>query len=643
MAFYQLRHTLILLALIVATSILFVPTQPTQAATTINVSTAAEFIQAINDANSEVGLYVGADTITLAANITLTAVDNTTDGRNGLPSITSAITIEGNGFTIQRDPAYNTCGPTPGNAAQDFRILHVSAGGNLSLYNVTIANGCANIALPSNGGGIYNVGGTITTIANSTFSGNQANGGGGIYNRGPITTIANSAFSGNQATSIGGGIYNGDTITTIVNSTFSGNQSNTAGGGIFNNPVGRITTIANSTFSGNQAGTFGGGVYNDIYGRIATIANTIIANNTGGNCRGPIWAGIKNLTDSGGCAIGWTNTLVPTDDLGPLADNGGPTQTIALIDLSGDGNPAIDTGDNPICANAPVNNIDQRGAARPVNTTCDIGAYEYGSNIGTLSLSVDVTSINENPAGTATFSVTVNNLDTVNNLGSDVLVYLTLSGTAQDGSDYTTTFSSPLTFPAPAPGITTQTVTVTALDDGLLEALETVTITISGFSGPVSLGTNLQTVSIISDDIPPAPPAPQIGIFDPAISKMGILHPGEVGVTGEQLEWIITVSNTGTAAGNNVAVTDTLVSALQIDYVDAPGATVNISGQTVTVTYATINPGETFQFSIWTTVLNGVTVENTACVADPTQPTGEECVTALPVSALPSTGEVPDN
>jgi uncharacterized repeat protein (TIGR01451 family) len=825
MLFFNTKITrfIVLFMLIILLAITFVPSHPSRAATTITVSTAAELIQAINDANSEAGLYVGADTITLSADITLTAVDNVTDGDNGLPSITSEITIEGNGFTIQRGDVTWLC---DGTAPADFRILHMSVGGILSLNNVTIANGCAfavafggglfnaggSIALISNstfvvntayvGGGIANAGtittisdstfdtnfaflgggignggaittissstffendafmgggigndifgggGTISTISNSIFDGNWAGfgggidnglfggsgtittisdsiffvnyafvGGGGIGNGGTIDNITNSTFDLNWTDDVGGGIANVNTINTISNNTFLENDAFNVGGGIANagtissisnntffdnwadyggaienvstiNNIsgntfdfnwadyggaidndGTISSISNSTFSDNDAdydggglynaGTitsinhttfynnwaidFGGGIYNDATGTM-NIANSILASGLfGGDCvnAGTIGSNINNLIEDNSC----TPAFSGDPSLGPLADNGGPTQTHALLI----GSSAIDKGDSGNCL--PT---DQRGAARPIDGDgtpnfpfagdCDIGAYEYGANIGTLSMSVDVTSINENPAGTATVSVTVNNPDMVSNLGSDVVVYLTLSATAQDGSDYTTTFTSLLTFATPAPGISTQTFTITALVDALLEAPETVTITINGFSGPVILGTNLQTVTIISYDVVPvSPPAPQIGIFDPAISKLGILHPGQVGVTGEQLEWIVTVSNVGTVAGNNVVVTDTLVAALQIDSVDAPGATVNISGQTVTVNYTTINPGEVFQFSIWTTVLNGATVVNTACVADPTQTTGQECVIALPVSALPSTGEVPDN
>jgi uncharacterized repeat protein (TIGR01451 family) len=132
---------------------------------------------------------------------------------------------------------------------------------------------------------------------------------------------------------------------------------------------------------------------------------------------------------------------------------------------------------------------------------------------------------------------------------------------------------------------------------------------------------------------------PQIQVFDPAISKLGFLVPAQLGARGEQIEWVVTVSNVGAAAGNNVVITDTLRPELKIDRVNALGGTVSVSGQIVTVTFATIQPGQTFQFSIFTTVTDGITVDNTACV----QAAGiaTECVTAPAIAFLPNTGETP--
>ena len=88
----------------------------------------------------------------------------------------------------------------------------------------------------------------------------------------------------------------------------------------------------------------------------------------------------------------------------------------------------------------------------------------------------------------------------------------------------------------------------------------------------------------------------------------------------------------------NVTVTDTLIPALQIDSVDAPGAVVTINGQTVSVVYPSLAVGQTVQFSIFTTVLQGVQISNTACVMASNQ-AAQECATASPISQLPVTGE----
>lgn len=133
--------------------------------------------------------------------------------------------------------------------------------------------------------------------------------------------------------------------------------------------------------------------------------------------------------------------------------------------------------------------------------------------------------------------------------------------------------------------------------------------------------------------------APNIGVFDPAISKLGILLPGQLGVTGERLEWIVTVSNNGTASGTNIIVTDTLRPELAIERVEAPDGIIAIAGQTVTVTYPILAPGQRRQFSIFTTTLDGADVDNSACVRADGR--GELCTSGLLVRQLPRTGETP--
>jgi hypothetical protein len=180
-------------------------------------------------------------------------------------------------------------------------------------------------------------------------------------------TITNSTFSNNSAGSWGGGISNFNTAI-ITNSTIANNSANSGSGGGAYNFYGTLTLI-NNTFSGNSAAS-AGGIYNNQYGTL-NFANTIIANSpSGGDCVSvaTIGTNVKNLVEDGTCSP----FLNGDPNLGPLADNGGPTQTMALLA----GSRALDAGDNATCVAAPVNNLDQRGVVRPQGASCDIGAYE---------------------------------------------------------------------------------------------------------------------------------------------------------------------------------------------------------------------------------------------------------------------------
>jgi uncharacterized repeat protein (TIGR01451 family) len=139
-----------------------------------------------------------------------------------------------------------------------------------------------------------------------------------------------------------------------------------------------------------------------------------------------------------------------------------------------------------------------------------------------------------------------------------------------------------------------------------------------------------------------------ISIFDPAISKIGVLQPGQVGLVGEKLEWIITVTNNGNAVGNNIVIVDNIIPALQIDGVSGNVSSIStINGQTVTVTLPTLDPGQSVTYSIFTTVLvSDITVNNTACLSSDSG--GDVCTTTqantglASVTQLPSTGETPN-
>jgi predicted outer membrane repeat protein len=304
-------------------------------------------------------------------------------------SISSATSIDGGGLvTISGN---NSVG-----------VFLVSSGIDFSVQNLAIANGKGNnagaIDTSDPGGGTLTVAnstfsGNVSCVAgknktviitNSTFSGNTAPNNGGAIKVGTGTTISvtGSTFSGNSAVTSGGAINNNGPLT-VTNCTFSGNSAGSSGGVISNNASGTVT-LTNSTFSGNSAGS--GAVIGNA--GAVTVTNSILADNTGSNCAGAHLPqdGGHNIDDGTTCGFTGTNcttttgtSLCNTDPqlAAGLADNGGPTQTIALQA----GSPAINAGDENVCAAAPVNNLDQRGFVRPATgvTNCSIGAYEYNS------------------------------------------------------------------------------------------------------------------------------------------------------------------------------------------------------------------------------------------------------------------------
>ena len=235
----------------------------------------------------------------------------------------------------------------------------------------------------NNPGGIYN-GHGVLTINNSTISNNDSYEGGGINNYFGSVSVTNSTISNNRA-GLGGGIYNYGALT-VTNSTISGNEAYdrpfvaTRGGGIANLSYDTVI-VSNSTISGNTSEEEGAGIFNS---GALTLSNTIIANNSpNDDCYvlvGNLTSAGHNLDSDGTCELTQTTDLPSTDPLlGPLADNGGPTETHALLD----GSPAVDAG-TPSCTDADGNLLltDQRGQPRPVDgngngtVACDIGAYE---------------------------------------------------------------------------------------------------------------------------------------------------------------------------------------------------------------------------------------------------------------------------
>lgn len=271
---------------------------------------------------------------------------------------------------------------------------------------------------PVTGGGFDNQG--TATLTDCTISGNIATttftvrvSGGGIENHGSATLIG-CTITGNSATTMaanmiqvsGGGIDSAGMLT-LINSTISGNtitngtatNSDAVGAGIFSSNTLRLTncTISNNEAtagSSNTSDAVGGGIFAST-GKL-TLNNTLVAGNStvnqAQNNQDDLDGAVDptsgyNLIGAGDGATGLSasnHNLIgsaanPIDAmLGPLADNGGPTQTMALLA----GSPAIDAGSNALAVGTDGKPLltDQRSYYRIFNGTVDIGAYEFGSS-----------------------------------------------------------------------------------------------------------------------------------------------------------------------------------------------------------------------------------------------------------------------
>lgn len=310
-----------------------------------------------------------------------------------LPTVVGTLTITGPGadkLTIQGSP-----GPAP--------VLTSNA--TLQVSGVTITGG-ANAG--NNGGGILVTNGSLTLL-NSVITGNSAAAGGGIYSTLGSLTILSSTISNNM----GAGTIVGGNDITVFDSTIADNH----GTAIISTTTGSILSIDRSTISGNTDAAGIGGI--QLQGGTANIRNTTFSGNTGLQ-GGDFWTSsdgvtlkLTNVTAVGGSApallfdhaatVTLRNTLLagtgtrcagghlPTSQgynlssdtscnltqatdkpgvdpmLGPLAANGGPTRTHALLA----GSPALNAGDG-----TGLENTDQRGLPRIQFKVVDIGAVE---------------------------------------------------------------------------------------------------------------------------------------------------------------------------------------------------------------------------------------------------------------------------
>ncbi len=371
------------------------------AGTILNASVTVEGVSggsAVQVATVIPGTYLvtdPGDTAGSASDVTLRYA--VTNAQNG-DAITFANSLSGDTITLSSTLTISQSVTITGLGAANLaisgnhanKVFDVASGVTASIAYLTIENGHA-----VTGGGIYNHG--TLTLSNSTLSGNFATSGGGIYNTGTLMlsnstlsgnsdlyfgggihntgalTLSNSTLSGNSSSYYGGGMFNSGALT-LSNSTLSGNSAFHSGGGIYNNGT---LTLNNSTLSGNSASDFGGGIFNSASGTLTLSSSTLSANSAsiGGGIVNQdmltlintIVAGNTAATDPdiNGSFSGSHNLTSGNPLLNGLANNGGPTQTMAVQGVSpaqGGGGAVTTVGSGGISSTATTITVADAGA-----------------------------------------------------------------------------------------------------------------------------------------------------------------------------------------------------------------------------------------------------------------------------------------
>ena len=482
-------------------------------------------------------------------------------------------------LTLADGKAKGTSGTTGGNAEGGA----ISNQGTLTVTNCTfsadLATGGAGTGTigaggNSEGGAIFNNG--TLTVTNSTFSANLATGGdavhngnggvgegGAIFNSGTVT-VTNSTFSANQAPAgnsdadgtggngEGGAVFTNGTVT-VTNSTFSANRATGGvgtsgssdgqgrGGAIFAN--GTLTTVTNSTFSGNEIGSslFGASIDNNGATGTVSLKGTILADSTGGNddCEGTITDDGYNISNDSSCAFSATGSVNLTNpDLNSLGNNGGPTETIALLT----GSPAIDQIPPVDCTYASGEPLttDQRGYGRPApgKLDCCIGAYEFSAVPTPTATATATATATRTATATATRTSTPTATATTTTTPTATATATSTTPTATATATATATRTST---PTATATLTTPTATATRTATATATATVTPTPTVTVTATPTATAT--ATATSTTPTVTATPTATPTAVLVKLKISPASLNFGTVTVSSSKGPKTITVSN----------------------------------------------------------------------------------------------------
>ena len=381
--------------------------------TALDVVDLSDNVTSLREALFFTNALIGHDTIEFDASLAGQTIQLTL----GELSIKDSLTINGLGQSMLTIDASGNDPTSSTDNGDGSRIFNIDDGNGLNLLDVSINGltllggditgiGSGGAILNSEalvlsdstikensafqGGGIFNAAVGSTTVVRSTIASNRAANGAGIYSVGVSMNIDSSTISGNVAVGQGGALYSRSQALNVTNSTLSGNTANVGGAIYTKAQTDGTTQIRHSTITSNRALSAGGINFGSTT-NIPQLDHTIVAANTRLTTQpddivGAVAARFSiigtnftaTITNNGGNQIG-TQVAPINPLLGPLADNGGPTLTHALLLSS----PAIDAGDPAFVVGVSGPTYDQRGVpfdradnGKGTGAQIDIGAYE---------------------------------------------------------------------------------------------------------------------------------------------------------------------------------------------------------------------------------------------------------------------------
>ncbi|PTY01672.1 hypothetical protein DB346_11615 [Verrucomicrobia bacterium LW23] len=463
--------------------------------------------------NGSIASGAGNGIITISLSLVAFNQSSTTSGSAGIVIATGGLTVN-NGSIIIANNGYVGSGAqvlTSATIQDSYLIGNISRSGGGA---ITWASGSGPLTIGSSylignsttdkGGAFQITGGSFGgSINTSLLAGNYAQGDGGAIHVAGAFSITDSTLRYNTAQAgNGGAVYKDGSILNINGSTLDHNRAGLQGGGLYNNAA--VTTIAISTIANNTA-TNGGGIYHR-GGSLLQLTSVTISQNSGGlgagillegvssvNLRSSIVAGnlgpsdiLGSVTDlgynvvglGGTGYIGTTRTGVVNPRLAALANNGGTTQTMALLP----GSAALGTGDISL-----LGTPDQRGYNR-ADGIYDAGAYQSRGFTYTITAGDGQSATVGTAFGPMTVTVTSNDVLLTDLTGGAIILTPPTSGATLTGM-----LTQPLTLES---GTWQSTLTPTAAG-----STGTYQVTIAQ-AGP----TPFFTLTNLAGPLPPVPP-----------------------------------------------------------------------------------------------------------------------------------------